>query len=456
MFDLKIANGNIVTENAVCQGDILVRNGKIALLGDAGGIAARETLDASGKYVFPGMLDSHAHLNDPGFTWREDFQHGSAAAVAGGVTVIIDMPLQNEPALTDAGIFAAKQKAIEGRSVADYAFWGGLVPGNVDKLAEMWASGVVAFKAFIGPVSPDYAPVSMGLVRRAMLETRKFDGLLGFHCEDFSIIKESEAEVEARVGDQADWSDFLASRPVSAELISTYSIIALARETGARVHICHVSHPEVAELIRLAKRDSVRVTGETCAHYLVFSDADVLRNGSIFKCAPPLRSPEARERLWDYVVDGTLSCLGSDHSPCRADEKNEKTHGIFGAWGGISGIQSLMQTMFSEGVVKRGFSPTFIAASSAATAKAFSLDHVKGALRPGLDADLVILDPDREWTITSQSLHYLNQISAFVGLKGKGLPVTTLVRGVIVARDGEVVGRYGHGKLLKNSQTAIA
>ncbi len=447
MFDVKIANGSIVSPDSVYKGDILVKDGKVALVGDATGLEAKETIDASGKLVFPGMIDSHAHLNDPGFTWREDYPHGSAAAAVGGVTTIVDMPLQNEPALTNADIFRAKEKAIANRSYVDYAFWGGLVDDNVTDLPGMNDCGAVAFKAFIGPVSPDYSSINMGIVRNALQTIEKFDGLGGFHCEDYAIIK--GAEKQAAEKGNVTWSDFLDSRPLSAELISTSSIIELARETGARVHICHVSHPEVAELIRQARLEGLPVSGETCGHYLAYTDEDVVANGSIFKCAPPLRSAEDRDGLWEYVLDGTLGSLASDHSPCRADEKDEKEHGILGAWGGISGIQSTMQVLYDQGVNRRDLDPTFLARASRDTAEVFSMGSRKGTLEPGKDADIVILDPEKEWEITPDSLKYLNQISAFVGLKGKGIPVCTLVRGKVVARDGEVVGDLDYGQLVK-------
>jgi len=449
MFNLVIKNGKVVTADRVFEASVCVNDGKIAAIIDAGNsVEAEEVIDAKGSYVFPGAIDSHAHLNDPGYCWREDYAHGSAAAAVGGCTTIVDMPLQNEPALTDAKIFDKKEETVSPNAYVDYCFWGGLVDYNLNKLQELDEKGCVAFKSFIGPVSPDYVSLSIGQAKEALEILKECGARAGFHCEDYSIIKWEEARAQRK--EKNDWQDFLNTRPVIAELIATQNILDLARELDAKVHICHVSHPRVAQIIREAQLEGVDVTGETCGHYLTFTDKDVIKNGSLFKCAPPLREAGAVEEMWEYVNNGTLSCVGSDHSPCELSEKSEEKHGIFGAWGGISAIQNVMQVVFSEGVVKRGYNPTILARSlSEGPAKAFGIYGKKGAIEVGFDADLVILDPEKDWEITPDSLYYLNKISAFVGLKGKGLPVCTLVRGQVVAKDGQLVGQKGFGELVK-------
>ncbi|AFM39870.1 allantoinase [Desulfosporosinus acidiphilus SJ4] len=448
MFDLVIKNGKVVKTDRVIEANIGVNNGKIAAIVESGNpLEGKEVIDAQGTYIFPGAIDSHAHLNDPGYLWREDYAHGTAAAGVGGITTIIDMPLQNEPAMTDAQIFAKKIQAVSANAYVDYCFWGGLVDYNFDKLKELDEKGCIGFKSFIGPVSPDYVSLSIGQAKEALEILRAFDARAAFHCEDYSIIKWEEKRAQ-RKGNN-DWQDFLNSRPVIAELIATQNIIDLAKELGAKAHICHVSHPRVAKIIQEAQQEGIDVTAETCGHYLTFTDQDVINNGSLFKCAPPLREKAAVEEMWEYVNNGTLSCVASDHSPCELSEKSEEKHGIFGAWGGISGIQNVMQVVFSEGVVKRGYNPTLLARSlSEGPAKVCGIYGKKGAIEVGFDADLVILDPEKEWEITPESLHYVNKISAFVGLKGKGLPVCTVVRGQVVAKDGKIVGPKGFGEFV--------
>ena len=416
MYDLLVKNGRIVTAQAVTEGNIGIKDGRIAALLEAGQEPeAAKVIDAKGKYVFPGAIDTHAHLNDPGYEWREDYEHGTAAAAMGGYTTIIDMPLQNEPAMTNAAIFDRKVEKVDCNAYTDYCFWGGLVPDNFDELEGLHEKGCVAFKSFIGPVSPDYSSLNYGQAYEAMERIKEFGGRAGFHCEDFSMIKWQEARMK-REG-RMDWQGFLDSRPVIAEMVATVDMIEIAKATGCKVHICHVSSPDVAQKIKEAQQAGYDVTAETCSHYLSLTDQDVLANGPLFKCAPPLRSKEDVDRLWAYVEDGTFSGF---------------------------------QVAFNEGCVKRGVDPRVLARAMALNpAKAFGIYGKKGDILPGFDADLVIIDPEKEWEITSESLLYVNKISAFVGMKGRGLPVCTIIRGNVVAEDGKITAEKGVGTLVR-------
>lgn len=248
------------------------------------------------------------------------------------------------------------------------------------------------------------------------------------------------------------------SRPLVAEMLATVDIIEIAKVTGCKAHICHVSHPDVAQRIKEAQQEGYDITAETCAHYLVFSEDDVIEKGPLFKCAPPLRTRADVDRLWDYVVDGTFSGVASDHSPCTYEEKHtellgQKITNPFEVWGGISGIQSCVQVAFSEGCVKRGISPTVLANTMAKQpAKAFGIYGQKGDIRVGFDADFTIIDPEQEWEIRAEDLQYVNKISAYVGLKGKGLPVCTIVRGEVIVENGKLIGTKGSGKFITKTQ----
>lgn len=448
MFDILIKNTNIVTCEKVQLGSLAIKDGKIAeIFFDNCEVDSEIIIDGTGKYLFPGLIDAHAHLNEPGFTTREDFSHATQAAAVGGITTVIDMPMQNEPALYSKDIFVSKEACVSSKAYIDYSFYGALVTYNLNNLKELNSCGAVAFKSFFAPVSPDYTTLNTGEIRHALSIISEFNGLASFHCEDYSIItyEQNKAIKEGRLSRR----DFLDSRPVIAELMAVKNIIELSKEQNCRVHICHVSHPAVAEEIKKAKAEGVKITAETCPHYLIFDENDLLSKGAIFKCAPPLRTPKDKEKLLAYVCDGTIDMIVSDHSPCAPEEKSEDM-GIFNAWGGISGIQTGLQTMYYYLIVKKGLSPSLISkVMSANTAKHFGISNKKGSLNIGADADIVLLDPTKEWEITSDSLKYLNKQSAFVGLKGKGLPILTILRGKVISENGCITENSPYGHLIK-------
>lgn len=454
MYDLLIKNGRVVTAEKITRETIAVKNGKIAeILPEDTDCQADKVIDAAGKYVFPGFIDTHAHLNDPGYTWREDYSHGTAAAAVGGFTTVIDMPVQNEPAVIDGPSLEKKVETADAKAHVDFAIWGGLVPENFHCLEDMDKKGCAAFKSFLSPTSPGFSPLNYGQTYEAMEIIRNFDGRAGFHCEDFSMIKWQEQRMK-REG-RTDWQAFLDSRPVVAEMIATTAVIELAKATGCKVHICHVSSPDVAQKVKEAQQQGYDITAETCPHYLSMSGEELLEGGALYKCAPPLRSRQEVERLWSYVVDGTFSGIGSDHSPAAYEEKfveidGKKIETAFDPWGGMSGLETTVQTVFYEGCVKRNLPPTILAdVMSRKAAKAFGIYGKKGDILPGFDADLVLIDPEKEWEVTAEGLHYLNRISSFIGKKGKGLPVMTIVRGSIAAQDGQVINSEGYGQYVR-------
>ena len=439
MYDLMIRNGTVVTGAGVFQADVAVRDGRIAAIGRLEG-KAKEEVSAEGLLVFPGGVDCHAHLNEPGYTWREDYEHGTKAAAAGGVTTIVDMPLQNTPSLVNTEAFDNKVRVLEGKSYVDYAFWGGLIDSNLDQIEPLARRGVAALKSFISPSSPDYPSTPIPAAYEAMKKAAELDLLLGFHCEDYAMI--SYWEKQAKEAGKNSWRSYLDARPVIAEELAVQNILDMARETGARIHICHVSHPAVAERVRKARAEGVRVTAETCPHYLIFTEEDVEKNGGLFKCSPPLRKKEDMERLWDYLKDGTLESIVSDHSPAAPYEKSDNLT-VWETWGGISGLQTGLQIMYEYGVRRRGLSLELLAKLMGEKAAENFRIPGKGKLEIGYDADIVLFDPKKEWEITPDSLYYLNQISAFCGLKGTGAAAATYVRGKLVYKDGAFYEKQG-------------
>lgn len=460
MYDLLIRNARLVTPSGMADSDLAIAGGKIAALLPRGAGEAKKEIDAKGKLAFPGAIDTHAHLNEPGYTWREDYAHGTVAAAVGGFTTVIDMPLQNTPSLIAADLIDQKVAAVSPNACVDFCLWGGLVPGNFDELRAMDEKGCVAFKVFLSPTSEDYGSMSYGDTYEAMQIVRQFGGRIGFHCEDFSIIDRLEKKMKRE--QRLDWRAYLDSRPVAAEVIATEAVIELTRATGCKSYICHVSSPDAAQKIKEAQQQGLDVVAETCAHYLTMTEQDVLEKGPICKCSPPLRTEEERDRLWNYVIDGTISAIGSDHSPCTWEEKTVENMGkkietVFDAWGGMTGIQTVFQTMFSEGCKKGRLTPVQLAqVMCEKPAKVFGLWGKKGALAEGFDADVVLVDPDRAWEVTADSLYYVNQISSYVGRKGVGMPVMTLLRGEVLAEDGKWTGRRGLGKMLRKGASACA
>lgn len=430
MLDLLVKNAKCITSAGVKEQNLAIKEGRIVDLLPCGEVpAAAEMIDAAGYYLLPGGVDAHTHFNEPGYSWREDFVHGSRAAAKGGVTTIVDMPMNNKPPVSTANRLQEKKTLVESEAYTDFALWGALIRTNREDLQALHEAGAKAFKCFMCEAGDDYTDLTLAEIEDRLKILKSFGGLAGFHCEDYAMLK--DGEVQKLAAGATGRQDYLDVHSVAAEQKAVRDLLTVARRTGGRVHICHVSHPEVAELIRQAKQEGIMVTAETCMHYLLLTEDDFLKRGSILKCSPPLRSSQAAAELFDYVADGTIDTICSDHSPSAPKEKAEDgPRGIFGAWGGLSGVQTTMQTCWDYVVNRRHASPALIARLFAERpAKIFGLWGRKGALLPGFDADFVLLAPDREWEISAEDLLYKHPFSAFCGQTGRGLPVATYLRG---------------------------
>ena len=429
--DLIIRGGTIVTAREVTRADIAVSAGTITTVGPELNLTATEEIDATGLHVFPGGIDSHVHFNEPGRTEWETIATGSAALAAGGYTSYIDMPLNNLPVTVDAAAFDLKLDAAKRSSLVDFGFWGGLVPENLDHLDELVERGVIGFKAFMCPSGIDEFPAADERTLRLGMERIAASGsVLLVHAEDPEIL-----DARAREAPGHDAEDFLRSRPPDAELHAIARAIVLARETGCRLHIVHVSTAGGAEMISEAQGRGVDVTGETCPHYLLYVEDDLERLGGIGKCSPPFRTEEDRNHLWGALIDGRLSMVVSDHSPSTLELKQGDD--FFRMWGGISGCESTRQLLLAKNVMGL---PGVAAVTSTNVARRFGLAD-KGDLAPGFDADLWLVDLSHEDVVRNEDLLYRNRYSVHEGQPIRGRTVCTMVRGRRVYPDGEPAGR---------------
>jgi allantoinase len=437
-FDLIIRDATLVTPRSVIQADLAVRDGVIVEIGRGITGGAREEIDASGLHVLPGVIDLHVHFNDPGRSHWEGWRTGSAASAVGGTTTVAEMPLNASPPTLTGATFDAKVAAAENASHIDFALWGGLTPVNLEAMAELAVRGVVGFKAFMSNSGINDFPAADDATLRAGMSRAAELGLpVAVHAEDDALTTRL-AEAARRSG-QTNYRAYLDSRPVEAELAAISRALELATETGCELYVVHVSSAAGIRLIADAKARGVRVRGETCPHYLLFSDGDLSRFGAPLKCAPPVRSTGEREELRRTVHDGLVDTLASDHSPSPPDMK--ESDDFFQVWGGIAGCQSLLPAALSSDAFTRDDAGLKRIAAMLSHTPAWLLrQSQKGDIQVGFDADLVLVDVDQEFTLEASDLHYRHPVSPYVGFPFRGRPLRTILRGNTVAQDGRVVG----------------
>jgi allantoinase len=389
--------------------------------------------DAGNDVVMPGLVDTHVHVNEPGRTEWEGFTSATRAAAAGGVTTLFDMPLNSIPATTTIAALNAKRDAAHGRISVNVEFIGGVVPGNAGELTALHAAGVTLFKCFLVPSGVDEFPnVSEADLREALPILAALDATLLVHAEL------PEHIVPLPAGDPRHYATYLASRPESAETEAVALVIRLAEEFGARVHIVHVSSARSIPLIAAARARGVRITCETCPHYLFFTAEEVPDGATELKCAPPIRSAATRDALWSALADGQISLVASDHSPCPPAMKDQQLGDFFQAWGGIASLQLGLPAVWHE-ASKRGASIDQIAEwMSAAPARLAGLSHFKGRLAVGFDADIVIWNPDQPVAVDDLTLYHRHSLTPYRGRTLTGLVRATYVRGVQVYLNGRV------------------
>lgn len=438
-YDLLIKNGTIVTADTTVQGDIAVKDGKIVEVSSGKsleGTADRE-INAEGLHIFPGMIDTHVHFNEPGRTEWEGLATGSRSLAAGGATSFFDMPLNSTPPTINKENLELKRSLAAEKSIVNPYFWGGLVPENIADLKDLHENGVIGFKAFMSPSGiADFNNVDDETIYKGMKEIASLGSILAVHAES-TVMCDQLAKEKIEAG-KVTARDYVDSRPIISEIEAVRRIISYAELTGCKLHIVHASSRKVVEVIKAAQQRGVDVTVETCPHYLSLTVKDLEEQGVIAKCAPPLRDEEEVDDLWRAVAEGEITTIGSDHSPAPASMKVIKDN-IFDGWGGISGAQSSLNILITEGHFKRNVPLEKIVELTATNpAKLFGLEN-KGTIAANYDADLTLIDLNESFELKKEDLFYRHQHSPYIGRTYKGAVKTTIVGGEVVFDNGQLM-----------------
>jgi allantoinase len=432
MPDFIIRGHRVVTPDAIAAVSIHVRDGVISEVGAYDEIPSGcEVIDVDeASVIMPGLVDTHVHINEPGRTEWEGFQTATLAAAAGGVTTIVEMPLNSIPPTTTLANFQEKLAAAQSQCSVDVGFWGGVVPGNTRELSRLHDAGVLGFKCFLIHSGVDEFPnVTESDLREAMPELARLGDVLIVHAEvpeaiDEALKEESEARAEPR-----KYSTFLRSRPREAENEAVALMIRLCRETGARVHIVHHSSSDALPALRQARAEGLPLTIETCPHYLCFAAEDIPDGATEFKCCPPVRERENREELWGALDEGLIEMVVSDHSPCPPGMKCLGTGNFLEAWGGISSLQLRLPVMWTL-ARERGYSINHLAEwLCRAPAKLVGLDKRKGMIAAGCDADFAIWNPQATFRVEPAMLHHRHKLTPYAGQTLSGVVEQTYLRG---------------------------
>ncbi|MFD9728844.1 allantoinase AllB [Streptomyces sp. NPDC059072] len=427
--ELVLRSTRVITPEGTRAASVAVAGGKITavLPHDAEVPAGARLEDFGDDVLLPGLVDTHVHVNDPGRTEWEGFWTATRAAAAGGITTILDMPLNSLPPTTTVDNLRVKQEVARTKAHIDVGFWGGALPDNVKDLAPLHDAGVYGFKCFLSPSGVDEFPLlDQEQLATSLAEITGFGGLLIVHAEDPHHLESAPQNPGPK------YADFLASRPQDAENTAIQNLIDQAKRLNARVHVLHLSSASALPLIAAAKAEGVQITVESCPHFLTLTAEEVPDGATEFKCCPPIREAANQDVLWDALADGTIDCIVSDHSPSTADLK---TGDFATAWGGISSLQLGLPAIWTE-ARKRGRTLEDVVRWMSAAPAALAGLAQKGAIEVGRDADFAVVAPEETFTVDPAELHHRNQVTAYAGKTLHGVVKSTWLRGTQIADHG--------------------
>ncbi|WP_371619847.1 allantoinase AllB [Streptomyces sp. NBC_00454] len=427
--ELVLRSTRVITPEGTRAASVAVAGGKIAavLPYEADVPAGARLEDFGDDVLLPGLVDTHVHVNDPGRTEWEGFWTATRAAAAGGITTILDMPLNSLPPTTTTANLVVKQDVARTKAHVDIGFWGGALPDNVKDLRPLHDAGVFGFKCFLSPSGVDEFPeLDQEQLANSLAEITGFGGLMIVHAEDPHHLESAPQNPGPK------YADFLASRPEDAENTAIQNLIDQAKRLNARVHVLHLSSASALPLIAAAKAEGVQITVESCPHFLTLTAEEVPDGATEFKCCPPIRESANQDILWDALADGTIDCIVSDHSPSTADLK---TGDFATAWGGISSLQLGLPAIWTE-AKKRGRSLEDVVRWMSAAPAALAGLADKGAIEAGRDADFAVLAPEETFTVDPAHLHHRNQVTAYAGKTLHGVVKSTWLRGTQIADHG--------------------
>ena len=447
--ELVIRGERVVTPEGEFAAAIHIRSGVIAAIAAPDRVPPGVPVyDARGSVVMPGVIDTHVHLNEPGRTEWEGFSSGTRSAAAGGVTTLIEMPLNSIPSTTNPAAFREKVGAAAGKLSVDVGFWGGVVPGNADQLAPLWEAGVFGFKCFLVPSGTEEFPcVAESDLRAALPHLAALGATLLVHAELPGPIEQALRKLPKEAASPTQHRSWLAARPRSAENEAIALLLQCSREFHARIHIVHLSCSDAIPLLRQARSDGLAISVETCPHYLTFTSDEIADRATEFKCAPPLRERENREKLWEAMAEGTIDMIATDHAPCPPGMKLPDEGDFLRAWGGIASLQLSLPAVWTA-AGPRGYSVTHMANWLCRNpARLAGIERRKGSIAVGCDADLVVWDPDAIFKVDPERLHHRHKITPYAGRELAGVVEATFLRGRQIFDHGEFLS-LPHGQVL--------